>query len=59
MLFIERIYDSLGPTHTKAELLEATSVAHLRLTNEEQQAMLPELKRRLAVYRSVDLPSAD
>jgi hypothetical protein len=52
--FIERIYNALGPTYTEAELREPTRLAHLRLTPEQQEAMLPELKRRQAVYRSVD-----
>jgi hypothetical protein len=47
--FIEAIYDSLGPTYTEAELREATRVAHLSLTQEQQERMLPELKRRQAV----------
>ena len=58
-MYIESIYDSLRPTYTEAELLEATRLAHLTLTHEEQKAMLPELKRRQAVYRSVEFSSGD
>jgi len=34
--FIEGIYDSLGPTYTEAELLEATRLAHESLTQEQR-----------------------
>jgi hypothetical protein len=57
--YIERIYDSLGNSYTEAELLEATRLAHLSLTQEQRERMLPELMRRQAVYRSVDFPSSD
>jgi hypothetical protein len=56
--FIEGIYESLGPTYTEAELLEATRVAHLSLTREQQERMLPELRRRHAVHRSAEFSSA-
>jgi len=41
------------------EILEATRVVDLSLTPEQQKRMLPELKRRQAVYRSVGFPNAD
>jgi uncharacterized protein YjbI with pentapeptide repeats len=44
---------------SEAELLEATRLAHLSLTQEQRERMLPELMRRQAVYRSVDFPSSD
>jgi hypothetical protein len=34
-------------------------VANLSLTREQRERMLPELKRRQAVYKSVEFPSAD
>jgi hypothetical protein len=58
-VYIEAIYDSLGETYPEAEILEATRVAIESLTQEQRERMLPELKRRLAVYRSVDFPGAE
>jgi hypothetical protein len=52
--YIEANYESLGPTYTHAELLEAVRVAHEALTPEQLERMTPELKRRLAVNRSVE-----
>ena len=52
--FIEGVYDSHGPTYTEAELKEATRLANESLTQEQRERMLPELKRRRAVYQSVD-----
>jgi hypothetical protein len=54
--FIARVQDSLGPNPTKEETVEATTAAMLALTEEERQSVSEDqLRRRLAVYRSVEL----